>query len=104
MLREAGIVTSVDADIGAMYCLTWSRLLALNKIVDTEGFISAGRSGIKQRHPAQALANTAVKQLIELAKQLGLTPASRPNLRKVDRPKHGKPKGPDRFFRIADRM
>jgi len=73
-LVEHGIITEVDEGILMLYCTTWSRLLMLNKIVDAEGFISAGRNGIKQRHPAQALANTATKQLLEMGKQLSDIP------------------------------
>ncbi len=63
------------ATLGA-YCTAAGEVAEASRVVATEGMIYVGASGPK-RHPAVAIRSEAMKQVRQLAGELGLTPVSR---------------------------
>lgn len=83
----AGTITTLDRAALAIYCQAWADWLTHSATVRREGATIEGTRGTK-RHPAAIAANEAKTTMLALARELGLTPASRRSLPPAP-PSHG---------------
>ena len=75
-LYEAGLLTSMDRTAFAVYCLAYGRYRqALSKM--QENFVIVTKAGNEVRNPLLRVADAAAEQVLKIAKQFGMTPASR---------------------------
>jgi len=85
------IINELDADILAMYCQTYARWLQADKELDIEGMTQATPNGYIQMSPAYVIWRDLTGQCLKIARQLGLTPPARLQL------KVGVPENQDSF-------
>ena len=81
-LSRVNLIARVDGDALALYCSTWSRWVAAVAKVQELGLVVTSPAGIPMQNPFLGVASAAAAQLVTLAKQLGLTPAARGELRR----------------------
>ena len=76
-LYEAGLLTSMDRTAFAIYCQAYGRYRqALSEMQGQELVIST-KAGNQVRNPLLRIADQAAELLLKVAKQFGMTPASR---------------------------
>ena len=101
-LHSVGILTKTDRAVLAAYCQLYGRwveaelaLAAHRKRMielgdDAEGFLTSTPNGANMQHPLVGVANTAARDMVRYAAELGLTPSARtrvtaaPKARKAD--------------------
>jgi P27 family predicted phage terminase small subunit len=81
-LTDADMLAQIDRDALMLYCSTWSRYVAAAAKVQDLGLVVSSPAGVPIQNPFLSVLNVAMSQLVVLAKQLGLTPAARGDLRR----------------------
>ncbi|MGD0535901.1 MAG: phage terminase small subunit P27 family [Methanoregula sp.] len=76
-LYELGVLTAVDQDALARYCLVWGRFRKAERHVRKEGEITKTPNGYPQQSPWLAIINKCLGQLASLGAEFGLSPSSR---------------------------
>ncbi|MBS4062723.1 MAG: phage terminase small subunit P27 family [Bacteroidetes bacterium] len=84
-LYTLGLVTTVDKDALAMYCVIYVRWLKAERMVREKGEIIKTAAGNIIQNPYLAIANRALDQLNKLGAEFGMTPSSRSRV-KVELP------------------
>jgi len=80
-LFDAGLLTNVDRDALATYCEFWADWVDARSHIDVPGgkvFIT--EKGYQQQSPWVGMANKAAANMLRIAAEFGLTPASRARL------------------------
>lgn len=86
LLMQAGVYTEADMGVLAAYCQAYHRWVEAEKKIrakKTLTFITD--KGYEMQIPEIGIANTAMKQIKEFAKEFGLTPSSRTGIH-IDKP------------------
>ena len=81
-LAEASLAAVVDANVLATYCEVRARWIAAEKMVAELGPVVASSTQTPTSNPYLKVADTAIRQLTELGRELGLSPAARGELGK----------------------
>ncbi len=76
-LERAGMLARVDRGMLLRYCAAWADWCELRELLGRSGKVIRGQKGNLVRNPLWLLLQDAERTLTELARQLGLTPASR---------------------------
>lgn len=76
-LYPLGLVTVIDKDALAMYCVIYIRWTKAEKIVREKGEIIKTAAGNIIQNPYLSIANRALEQLNRLGAEFGMTPSSR---------------------------
>ena len=76
-LHPLGLVTAIDKDALAMYCVIFSRWIKAEKMVRDKGEIIKTAAGNIIQNPYLSIANRALDQLNKLGAEFGMTPSSR---------------------------
>lgn len=76
-LHPLGLVTTIDKDALAMYCVIFVRWMKAEKMVREKGEIIKTAAGNIIQNPYLAIANRALDQLNKLGGEFGMTPSSR---------------------------
>ena len=76
-LEAIGLLTDGDLAVFASYCKAYSDLQHAQEVVKTEGYFTTANNGALIAHPAQNIANQAMKKILETAIQFGFTPSAR---------------------------
>ncbi len=76
-LHPLGLVTIIDKDALAMYCVIFIRWLKAEKMVREKGEIIKTAAGNIIQNPYLSIANRALEQLGKLSAEFGMTPSSR---------------------------
>jgi P27 family predicted phage terminase small subunit len=76
-LERLGLLGMIDLATLEAFCLCYAKWREHEAELAAEGSTSTGSMGQMVRHPAHDLALARVKELRQLAVQLGLTPAAR---------------------------
>lgn len=76
-LHPLGLVTKIDVDALAMYCVIFVRWMKAEKMVREEGEIIKTAAGNIIQNPYLSIANRALDQLNKLGAEFGMTPSSR---------------------------
>jgi P27 family predicted phage terminase small subunit len=90
-LHALGLLTELDGDALAVYCACWSRWVAAERRLEAEGMLVPSRGGSMKPNPYIAIANQALRQMLSMAIEFGMTPSSRRRV-EVD-----PPEAPDPF-------
>lgn len=84
-LYPLGLVTTIDQDSLAFYCVLYVRWIKAEKMVRDKGEIIKTVSGNIIQNPYLSIANRALEQLNKLSAEFGMTPSSRSRV-KVESP------------------
>jgi P27 family predicted phage terminase small subunit len=76
-LHPLGLITTIDQDALAMYCVIFVRWLKAEKMVREKGEIIKTAAGNIIQNPYLSIANRALDQLNKLGAEFGMTPSSR---------------------------
>ena len=76
-LYPLGLITTIDKDALAMYCVIFVRWLKAEKLVREKGEIIKTAAGNIIQNPYLSIANRALDQLNKLGAEFGMTPSSR---------------------------
>jgi P27 family predicted phage terminase small subunit len=76
-LYPLGLITTIDKDALAMYCVIFVRWLKAEKMVREKGEIIKTAAGNIIQNPYLSIANRALDQLNKLGAEFGMTPSSR---------------------------
>jgi P27 family predicted phage terminase small subunit len=79
-LDRLTLLTVLDGDVLAAYCVAWSELHHATALLAKEGRTCTGGSGGLKSHPAISMQRTALRAVKEFAALFGLDPASRQRL------------------------
>src|SRR5215831_5950678 len=81
LLRAAGVISSLDRGVFALYCATWARWLEATTEVRKHGSITMTRSGYPQLSAYLVVEQQTMRQLASLGEQLGMSPVSRSRIK-----------------------
>ena len=95
ILSESGVLTLMDADTLTVYVSEFARYRAACETLATEGQTYKAGGGLIKRHPAAAVADVALRNLINIARDFGLSPLSR---QRLDIKKPPAPSDRSRYF------
>jgi len=76
-LECSGILSTVDRALLVRYCTAWADWVELDRLLQQAGKLVRGQKGNLVRSPAWLMRKDAEQTLIELGRQLGLTPIDR---------------------------
>lgn len=76
-LHPLGLITTIDQDALAMYCVIFVRWMKAEKMVREKGEIIKTAAGNIIQNPYLSIANRALEQLNKLGAEFGMTPSSR---------------------------
>jgi P27 family predicted phage terminase small subunit len=77
------MLTEVDLAAISVYCQSYGRWVEAEKLVKAKGLTTTTDKGNVIQRPEVGIANTAMRDIISFAKEFGMTPSSRSNI-KVD--------------------
>lgn len=83
ILRNANMLTAVDANLLAMYCDTFARWLEIRQQIETEGptIANATNPNTFKMNPLIRVQQSLARDLLALSKHFGFSPLSRQNIR-----------------------
>ena len=84
LLAERGLLTELDAGVFTVYCNSWTMYLAAFKEVKKHGAVLTSEKGTAYSSPHMNILSGMMKQMVAIACEFGLTPASRERLTAVD--------------------
>ena len=76
-LHPLGLITTIDKDALAMYCVIYVRWVKAERMVREKGEIIKTAAGNIIQNPYLSIANRALDQLNKLGAEFGMTPSSR---------------------------
>ena len=77
ILYETGILKQTDEKALAAYCQCYHRWVESEKLIRTYGYTYVTDKGNIVQRPEVGIANTALKEMVKIGKEFGLTPSSR---------------------------
>lgn len=80
-LHEAGLLTQMDRAALAIYCQAWERWVRAEGQVARHGEVVKTLAGNVMQNPYLSIANRAMKQMRDMARELGMTPSARSQIR-----------------------
>jgi P27 family predicted phage terminase small subunit len=84
-LSAIDAIATVDRNILVAYCVVFARWLAAEGQVRELGLVVKGPTGAATQNPFLSVADRCIRQLAELGRELGLSPAARGELRRPTR-------------------
>ena len=85
LLRDAGLLESLDKTLLTAYCITYSRWLKAENKIKRHGMLVKSPNGYPMQSPYLAIANKAMEQMLKILGELGMTPASRSRIPKQEK-------------------
>lgn len=76
-LHTLGLLTQIDRAALSGYCASWSRWVEAEDALREFGMLVKTPNGFPIPSPFVAIANKAMKQMLEFLVQFGMTPSSR---------------------------
>lgn len=76
-LEEIGMLAMIDRGVLILYCTAWSDWVELDGLLQGSAKLIRGQKGNLVRNPVWLLRRDAEETLVELGRQLGLTPVAR---------------------------
>ncbi len=80
LLHSVKLIGNVDSVALAAYCITYARWLEAEEALKKSGLFVATKNGYVIPSPQYNVASQLIKQLIQILKEFGLTPASRSSI------------------------
>ena len=84
MLTQNNLLTDADMATLAAYCQSYHRWVEAEKIINKYGMTCETTNGNIIQRPEVGIANKSMGEMIKCAKEFGLTPSSRANLKALD--------------------
>jgi P27 family predicted phage terminase small subunit len=77
-LLEAGLISEESSATFSAYCLAWARLKQAEKLLgdDPKSWYAETEQGTFQQHPIISIAAQLRKQVVDFAREFGLSPSS----------------------------
>ena len=101
-LLAAGLLTDIDVNVLAMYCMAWARWVEAEDQLSRFGMVVKTKNGNLTQNPYLWVANTAMSQMLLYSRELGMTPSSRSRIQ-VSTPSDA-PSLAEELFMAASRM
>lgn len=101
-LAPAGLLTPLDANVLAMYCMAWARWVEAEEQITRIGPVVKTKAGNLVQNPYLAVANRAMDQMLLYARELGMTPSARSRIQLPVQ--QAGPSLAEELFRAASRM
>lgn len=79
-LHASGLLSSVDSDALAAYCVTYAEWRACRAVIKREGLSFVTSRGVRGIRPEVKIAHKALSIMQQLMMQFGLSPKARANL------------------------
>lgn len=79
-LHDAGLLKGIDRAALAAYCNAWARWKQAELLVQEGGLLSETSNGNVIQAPAVGVANVAMRDMLKILKEFGMTPSSRSRL------------------------
>ena len=79
-LYELGLLTELDRSSFAIYCECWAEVWALTRAIDENGFTQTTKRAAARPQPEVAMRDKAMRRLVDIGKNFGLTPQTRERL------------------------
>ena len=79
-LHDAGLLKGIDRAALAAYCNAWARWREAELLVQADGLLSETSNGTIIQAPAVGVANVAMRDMLKILKEFGMTPSSRARL------------------------
>lgn len=76
-LYPAGLLTTIDVDSLAFYCVLYGRWKRAERIVREKGEVIKTTNGNIIQNPYLSIANRALSQMTKISAEFGMTPSSR---------------------------
>jgi P27 family predicted phage terminase small subunit len=76
-LHKTGLLTKIDGPALSAYCVCWARWIEAEDSVRSEGPVVLTKTGYPIQSPWLAIAVNAMKQMISILTEFGMTPSSR---------------------------
>ena len=86
-LLEAGLISKLDVTVLAAYSTAYGRWVEAQELIKKHGVLVKSPSGFPMQSPYLAISNKAMEQMIKLMGELGMTPAARTRIPRVERPR-----------------
>lgn len=83
VLMNVGLMTEADYAALAAYCQSYGTWVEAEKLIKEKGFTYISDKGNCIQRPEVGIASTAMKNIVTFAREFGMTPSSRSNI-KVD--------------------
>ncbi len=80
-LHESGLLTQVDRAALAIYCQAWARWVKAEGQIQRHGEVVKSAAGNVMQNPYLSIANRAMKQMQLMARELGMTPSARSQIK-----------------------
>ena len=82
-LASLGLLSEIDRAALAAFCVAWARWAEAEEKLKAHGILVKSKSpnGFPVQSPYLAIANKAMKQMVDLATEFGMTPSSRSRTR-----------------------
>ncbi len=81
VLHESGLLTQIDRAALAIYCQAWARWVKAEGQVARHGEVVKTAAGNVMQNPYLSIANRAMKQMQLMARELGMTPSARSQIK-----------------------
>lgn len=81
LLHNAGVLTQADLSSLAAYCQAYGQFIEATKVIKAEGYTFESDKGNILQRPEVGIANTAMKLMVTIAREFGMTPSSRSNIK-----------------------
>ena len=76
-LHSLGLLTEIDLDVFAAYCVSWSNWRAAEECIQKYGATTKAQSGYEQVSPHVTRAKNHLAEVIKLSNLLGFNPSAR---------------------------
>jgi P27 family predicted phage terminase small subunit len=86
LLKDAGLLEQLDKTLLAAYCTVYTRWVEAEAKVKEFGMVVKGPNGFPMQSPWLSVANRAMKEMLSILGELGMTPASRSRIPKAEKP------------------
>lgn len=77
LLAPRKVLTTADYAALAAYCDAWETLVLASRAIQEKGLTFETESGYEQQRPEVSIRHQARKQVVDFAREYGLTPSSR---------------------------
>jgi P27 family predicted phage terminase small subunit len=97
-MHRIGMLTEVDLDTLACYCIVYARWRAMEKKLEKQGEVILTSNNNPIQNPYLAIANRSLEQMNKLAAEMGITPSSRSRVKAVPPSEEQSKKLEEEFF------
>lgn len=80
ILHQVGVLSKADTGAMAAYCQAFGEFVEATKLVKAKGYTTVTDKGNVVRRPEVGIANTAMKLMVSIAREFGMTPSARSNV------------------------